>query len=192
MTFKGCVVMFKVRTNETLIKRDLLTAPPNGQVWHKVFFKVGPGSEPELTRARRLQKCLGPRRHSPKEGHLRRPAINLTPPKRVKVWGDGSLKLEEINHPTRMPDSQLKKPLHEAGVNQASQLFSVRNLYRLSLTLMKIRQINLPVSLHLPETSYAPNRSCTSSDCFIFGITLLSLSLVFLFLGDLDRSRTEL
>ena len=39
-------------------------------------------------------------------------------------------------------------------------------------------QINLPVSLHLPETygSVVLCRSCTSSDCFIFGIALLSSS----------------
>ena len=88
-------------------------------------------------------------------------------------------RLEEINHPTRMPDSQLKKPLHEAGANQALQLFSVRDLYRLSLIFSQIRQLNLPVSLHLSETygSYVPSRSCTSIDHFIFIIALPSLSL---------------
>ena len=58
---------------------------------------------------------------------------------------------------------------------------------------MQIRQIDLPVSLHLPETygSYAPSRSCTSSsDCFLFGIALVSLSLSYIsFLG---RSRSFL
>ena len=44
---------------------------------------------------------------------------------------------------------------------------------------MQIRQINLPVSLHLLETygSYAPSRFCSTSECFIFEITLPSLSL---------------
>ena len=44
---------------------------------------------------------------------------------------------------------------------------------------MQISQINLPVSLYLPETYgyYAPSRSCTSSDYFIFEIALLYLSL---------------
>ena len=111
--------MCKVSTIQSLIKRYLLTAPPNRQVWHNAFIKVSPGAGPKPTRARRLQKRFGPRRYSPKEGLLRRQAINLTPLKSVKAWGDGPLRLEEIYHPTRMPDSQLKKPLHEAGANQA-------------------------------------------------------------------------
>ena len=168
-------------TKQWLIKWYSLTAPSNRQVWHKAFVKVGPDAGPEPRRSRRLQICLGPRRQSPKEWCLRRQAINLTPPKKVKACGDGLLRLVEINHPTRMLDSQLKKLLYKAGVNQAYQLLSVRDLYRRSLTLMQIRQINLPVSLYLPETSFAPSRSYTSSsDCFIFGIILLSLSL-----GDL-------
>ena len=65
------------------------------------------------------------------------------------------------------------------GLINFPQLFLVRDLYRLSLTLILIRQINLPVWLHLPETYrfYAPSRYWTSTDCFIFEITLLSLSL---------------
>ena len=66
----------------------------------------------------------------------------------VKAWGEGSLRLEEINHPTWMSDSQLKKPLPEAGVDQALQFFSERDLYQLSLILMQIKQINLPLSWH--------------------------------------------
>ena len=68
-------------------QRYWLRAPPNGQVRHKAFLKVGPGVWPEPTRARHFQKYLGPCRHSPKEGRLRRQAINLTPPKKVKAWG---------------------------------------------------------------------------------------------------------
>ena len=51
------------------------------------LFFGGPGRKAEPKRARRLQKCLGPRWHSPKEVRLRRQATNLTPPKRVKGWG---------------------------------------------------------------------------------------------------------
>ena len=58
-------------TKQELIKRYFLTALPNGQVWHKAFFKVGPDVEPEPRRVRHSQKCLGPRWHSPKEGRLR-------------------------------------------------------------------------------------------------------------------------
>ena len=39
-------------------------------------------------RDRQFQKCLGPRRHSPFSGRLRRRAINPTPPKRVEAWGE--------------------------------------------------------------------------------------------------------
>ena len=56
---------------------------------------------------------------------------------------------------------------------------------------MQIRQINLPVSQHLPETygSYAPSRSCTFNDYFNFGSTFLSFfPPVFLSLRNLDLS----
>ena len=52
-------------------------------------FKVGPCAGSEPTQARHFQKCFGPRRHSPKERHLRCQAINLTPLKRRKAWGNG-------------------------------------------------------------------------------------------------------
>ena len=183
--------MCKVSTRQSLIKRYLLTLPPNRQVWHKSFFKVGPGAGSELTRARRLQKCHGPRRHSPKEGRLRRQAINLAPPMRVKDWEDSPLRLEEINHPTRMPDSQLKSLCTKQGLIKLSS-YSQWDTYMgsLSLTLMQIRKINLPVSLHLPGTcgSCTPSRSYTSSDCFIFGIALLSLSLSWISFSGRSRS----
>ena len=102
-----------------LTEQYLLTTPPNGQVWHKAFLKVGPRAGSEPRHVRHSQKCLGPRQHSPKERRLRCQAINLAPPMRVKTWGKGPLRLEEINHPTQMSDSQLKKPLQEAGIDQA-------------------------------------------------------------------------
>ena len=71
------------------------------------------------------------------------------------------------------------------------QLFSVRDLYRLSLTLMLIRPINLPVSLHLLETNgyYTPCRyGISSGDCFTFRITLLSLSLLYISFSGRSRS----
>ena len=42
---------------------------------------------PEPIRTRHLQKYLGPRQHSSKEGHLRRQAINLTPRRGLKPGG---------------------------------------------------------------------------------------------------------
>ena len=51
------------------------------------LFKVGPGAGAGAQTRPAFLKCLGPRRHSPKERHLRRQAINLAPPMRVKAWG---------------------------------------------------------------------------------------------------------
>ena len=59
-------------------------------------FLGGPGSGPYPRRVRRLQKYLGPRRHSAKKRGRRRQSINLTPPRRVKAWGDGPLRLKEL------------------------------------------------------------------------------------------------
>ena len=120
-------------TKQGLIKLYLLTAPPNGQVWHKAFFG---GSGRRAVAQTRPTFPKMPRATSafPREGHQ---VINLTPLKRVKVWGDGPLRLEEINNPTRMPDSlNAEKPLHDARVDQASELFLVIDFYRLSRTLV--------------------------------------------------------
>ena len=95
------------------------------------LFYVGRRAGPWPRRVRQLQKCIGPRRYSPKEGCLRCHAINLTPPRRVKACEDGPLRLEEINHRTRMPNSQLKKPLHEAGIDEA--VFVIRPTKRESV-----------------------------------------------------------
>ena len=93
-------------------------------------------------------------------GRHRRQAINLTPPRRFKAWGNGSLRPEvypfmrhirpnRAAHTTagRSASQQIEKPLYESGLetNRSCQVFSERNLYRLSLTFMQIRQINLPV-----------------------------------------------
>ena len=58
------------------------------------LFKVDLGVGPQPTRARHFEKYLGPRQHSPEEVSLRRQAINLTPPKRVKACWDASLRPE--------------------------------------------------------------------------------------------------
>ena len=41
------------------------------------------------------QKCLGLRRHFPKKGHLRRRAMNLATPRRVRASGYGPLRLDD-------------------------------------------------------------------------------------------------
>ena len=50
------------------------------------LFKMGPGTEPWLRYAQRLQKCLGPCRHSSEKGCLRYQVIKLSPPRRVRAW----------------------------------------------------------------------------------------------------------
>ena len=79
-------------------------APSSIQVWHKAFFRWVRAHSHTPTHVRQSQKCW----HFPKEGCLKCQAINLTPPMKVKAWGDGPLRLEELNHLTRMPDSPLK------------------------------------------------------------------------------------
>ena len=43
---------------------------------------------------RKHKNTSGHRRHFPEKGYLRRQAINLAPPKRVRAWGDGPQRLE--------------------------------------------------------------------------------------------------
>ena len=85
-------------------QRYLSSVQPSGRVWYKVFFRC-PGAGPYPRRARQLQKYLGPRRHSPKNGCLRRQAINLIPPRRVKAWGGQFPEARGLSrdetHPTR-------------------------------------------------------------------------------------------
>ena len=37
----------------------------------------------------KFQKCIEPRRHSPKKECLKCQAVNIAPPERVRAWGDG-------------------------------------------------------------------------------------------------------
>ena len=62
-------------------RRYLLYVPLTGQQWHKA--SLGPLSR----HARRLQKYLWPRRHSPQRGRLWRKAINLAPPRGLEPGG---------------------------------------------------------------------------------------------------------
>ncbi len=59
-------------------KQYLLLAPPNGQVWHKVFLWWVRVQVPKMPSARSALPFLG---------RLRRRAINPTLPKEVKAWG---------------------------------------------------------------------------------------------------------
>ena len=49
-------------------------------------FWDGSGCRAVTQHVRQLQTCLGPRRHSPKKGCLRRQVLSLTPPRRVSAW----------------------------------------------------------------------------------------------------------
>ena len=108
---------------------------------------MGQGAGPKPTRLQQSQIFLGSRRHSRKEGCLKPQAINVTHPRRVKTWRNGSLRLEEIYHPTRMSDSLLNSLCTKEGLIKLFQLFPVRDLNRLFRTLLLIRQINLTISL---------------------------------------------
>ena len=70
--------------------------PTSVRVWHKAVFQVGPVAGSKPRHVRQFQKCLGPHRLSPFLERLRRPAINLTPPRRVKAWEDGPLRPEAV------------------------------------------------------------------------------------------------
>ena len=139
-----------------------------------------------------LQKYLEPRRHSPQERRLRYQAINLTPPRRVKTWGDGTQRLEEliVRH-----EASARSLCTKQGLIKLPS-YSQCETYIGSLTLAQIRQINLPVSLHLPETyRFMPLlglvllQEIVSFSGFIF---FPCLSPVFFSPGDLDLPCTKL
>ena len=76
----------------------LLSIPSLDKYGTRPFFRwVWAQSRSRCTR--QSPKYLGPCRHSSKEGRLRRQAINVTPPKRVKAWGDSPLRLEGTSVP---------------------------------------------------------------------------------------------
>ena len=62
----------------------LLHAPPNGQMWHKVFFYVGPGAGPEPTRVRHFLKIPTAPSTFPLLGA---PGNKPNPLTVVKAWG---------------------------------------------------------------------------------------------------------
>ena len=78
-----------------------VVSPTNQTSMAQGFLKVGPGAAPKPTQDQQFQKCLEPRRHSPRE---RRQAINPTSPERIRSWEDGSLRLKDvgISSETRM------------------------------------------------------------------------------------------
>ena len=78
-----------------------------------------------------------------------------------------------------MPDTLLKSLCTMKGLIKLASYSQWGTYIGSLLDSCKFCSFNLPVSLYLPETygSNAPSRYCTSSyDCFIFAITLLSLT----------------
>ena len=67
--------------------------PTSVRIWHKAVFKVGPIAGPKPNAAGSSKMPRTPSAF-PFSGRLRRRAINLTPQKRVKAWGDGPLRPE--------------------------------------------------------------------------------------------------
>ena len=62
----------------------------------KRLFRWIRAQGPWRRHARLLEKSLRTHRHSPKNGRLRRQALNLTPLKGVKTWGHGTLGLTKL------------------------------------------------------------------------------------------------
>ena len=56
------------------------------------------------------EKYIRPHRHSAIKERFRRQAINLAPPRRVRAWGDGLLRLEECQSWPR--DANVRPPRH--------------------------------------------------------------------------------
>ena len=79
------------------------------------LLKVGVSAGPLPTRAQHSPKYPRPCWHSLKEGCLRRQAINLTPPKRVKAWGE--------KNPWQDTPGQIRAAAHTANWSVSHQGF---------------------------------------------------------------------
>ena len=76
---------------------DILYCSTNRTRMAEGFLKVDPCAGSKPTHSGWFQKCLEPRCHSPKEGHLRRQAINSIHPERVRTWRDDPLWLKDVS-----------------------------------------------------------------------------------------------
>ena len=86
-------------------KLYLSSVPSTGRVWHKLFLRWAraQGRSPHAPDI--FKNASGPVGIPLKIPRLRRQAINLTPPKRVKAWGNGPLEARGMSsdetHSTR-------------------------------------------------------------------------------------------
>ena len=75
------------------VRAVFIPRPTNVRIWHKAVFKVGPVAGPKPNAIGSSKNASAPLAF-PFSGRFRRRAINPTPPKRVKAWGDGPLRPE--------------------------------------------------------------------------------------------------
>ena len=68
----------------------------------RLFLDWEPGTGAQSKHGWWFQKCLRPRRHSPKKRRLRCQVINLAPQEKLENWGNGPLRLkvlpQELTH----------------------------------------------------------------------------------------------
>ena len=88
-----------VKLHEVVWDWYLLNVPSTGKYNTRPFLM--------WFRVQQLQKCLRPCQHSSKKEHQ---AINLSPPRRVRVWGDDLLRLGRVTWMLGFPDTHIRQP----------------------------------------------------------------------------------
>ena len=113
-----------------------ILCPTSVRIWHKAVFKVGPVAGPKLNATGSSKNASDPSAFL-FSGRLRRRAINPTPPKMVKAWGDGPLR-PEVMYPvvehTRTNcaarnHSRSRAPHHRTQSNAKEGLLILRRCY---------------------------------------------------------------
>ena len=92
------------------------------------LLKVGPNAGPEPRCVRHSKKCLGPSRHSPKMGSLRRYAISLTAPRMIKAKENKGMSSDKTQPIRSVPLTA--RPAEVCLINwlkSASNIFSDRH-----------------------------------------------------------------
>ena len=87
----------RTQSNATFLRKKAhrYLRPTSVRMWHKVFLRwvLLQGRSPHASGS--SKNALDPSA-LPFSGHFRRRAINPSPPKRVKAWGDGPLRPEVL------------------------------------------------------------------------------------------------
>ena len=84
--------------------RYLLFVLPTGQVWHKTFLGGSRRRSAAQTRPVAPKMPWAPSGY-PKNKRLKRHAINLTHPRRVRAWGDGPLRQMDTGQCIPLPSA---------------------------------------------------------------------------------------